>query len=345
MLRLLDSRVADAKTSELVADARGALDIMARLLNALLDMSKLDAGLVVPDVGPLNIGTLLKQLVRQFTPQAAEAGIDLRLVAPDRWVRSDIGLLERIIENLLANAVRYTEGGGRILLGCRRAGDFLRVEVWDSGIGIGADHLQEIFSEFHQIGNAERNLTRGLGLGLAIVDRLASLLGHRIDVRSELGQGSVFSVELPLAAGAAEEGDETAASDADLRLLAGLTALVIEDDDAVRRAMVMVLEDLNLNVWQARSGSEARSLLHRTGHPPDVIFADYRLSEGTWGHQVIAEVRRRFDCSIAAAIITGDTAPSEISAIQASGCHLLYKPVDLSAIVDVLRAARQARPS
>ena len=341
MLRLLENRAGDAKTSALVGDAQGALDIMARLLNALLDMSKLDAGLVVPDVAPLNIGELLTQLGRQFAPQADEKEIDLRIVAPDLWVLSDVGLLERIIENLLANALRYTEQG-RVLLGCRRRGDRLRIEVWDTGIGIGRDQQDEIFSEFHQIGNAERNLTRGLGLGLAIVDRLAKLLGHSIDLRSEPGRGSVFAVELPIGDRSQSPPSPPPATESEMQLLEGLVALVIEDDDAVRRAMVMALEQLKLTVWQAAGGTEALSLLAAMGGaPPDVIFADYRLSEGTWGHQVIAEIRRRYDLDITAAIITGDTAPAEIREIHASGCRLLYKPVDMHAIVDVLRAARR----
>jgi CheY-like chemotaxis protein len=341
MLRLLESRASDTKTSELVGDAQGALDIMARLLNALLDMSKLDAGLVAPDMAPFDAGALLKRLGRQFEPQADEKGIELRVVAPDVWGMSDVGLLERIIENLLANAVRYTDEG-RVLLGCRRRGDRLRIEVWDTGVGIAEDQQAEIFAEFHQIGNAERNLARGLGLGLAIVDRLATLLGHPIDLRSVPGGGSVFTVELPLAEAAAAPSDALMAPESEMRLLEGMTALVIEDDDAVRRAMAMALEELKLTVWQASSGTEALALLDGTGVPPDVIFADYRLSEGTWGHEVIAEIRRRFQRQVMAAIITGDTAPSEISEIHASGCRLLYKPVDLHAIVDVLQAARRA---
>jgi signal transduction histidine kinase/ActR/RegA family two-component response regulator len=340
MLRLLESRASDAKTLDLVGDAQGALDIMARLLNALLDMSKLDAGLVVPAMAPFDVGALLKRLGRQFAPQADEKGLDLRVVAPDVWGMSDVGLLERIIENLLANAVRYTDEG-RILLGCRRRGDRLAIEVWDTGVGIAEDQQAEIFSEFHQIGNAERNLTRGLGLGLAIVDRLATLLGHSIDLRSAPGGGSVFTVELPLAEAVAVPSDALMAPESELRLLEGMTALVIEDDDAVRHAMAMVLEELKLTVWQAGNGTEALSLLDGTDAPPDVIFADYRLSEGTWGHEVIAEIRRRFQCQVMAAIITGDTAPAEISEIHASGCRLLYKPVDVHAIVDVLQAARR----
>ena len=232
------------------------------------------------------------------------------------------------------NAVRYT-GTGRILFGCRRRGQMLRLEVWDTGIGIPREELKNIFREFHQVGNAERDRRQGLGLGLAIVERLANLLDHRISVASTEGKGSVFAVEVPLV-------ERHAARDRARQLPLGLSragaAIVVIDDELdVRESLGMLIESWGHRVISAANADEAIRRLPALGRPPDLFLADYRLQDGDTGGQAIArvEVHLRAEDKVPAIILTGDTAPERLAQAQALGHGLLHKPVQ----PDALRAA------
>ena len=194
---MLEKRVHDEATRRLVHRLDETVRTMSSLLDKLLDINQLEAGIVRPAIVDFPINRLLEEMRTEFTYHTETNGLGWRVVPSGLTVRSDPRLLEQIIRNLLSNAVKYT-AGGRLLLGCRRRADMLRIEVWDTGAGIPELELQAIFEEFHQLDNPARERSKGLGLGLAIVQRLSDLLGHKIDVRSRLGTGSVFSIEVPL---------------------------------------------------------------------------------------------------------------------------------------------------
>jgi two-component system CheB/CheR fusion protein len=217
----------------LIAKLEETLGAMSGMLNTLLDINQLEAGVVHPEIAEFPIGTLLDRLQTEFAYHVATKQLVLRVVASGLNVRSDPRLLEQTLRNLLANAVKYTERG-KVLLGCRRRGDKLRIEVWDTGIGIPAGQLESIFEEFHQLDNAARERSRGIGLGLSIVQRISELLGNIIDVRSWLGRGSVFAIEVPL--GENTQRPPSGAQPVEATITGPTGAiLIVEDDPAVRR--------------------------------------------------------------------------------------------------------------
>ncbi|MGE5475584.1 MAG: ATP-binding protein [Bacteroidales bacterium] len=199
-LDTLDRRIGDRLDRRILAGALSALSAGEELLRNFLDVSVLESGIIRPAVADMPIDGMLAELATEAAPMAAEKELELRLVPCHAMVRSDAALLKRLVGNLIANAIRYT-ADGRVVVGCRRQGGFLRIEVWDTGIGIPADQLQAVFEDFYQIGNPERDRAKGLGLGLSVVQRTAQLLGHRITVLSRPGRGSMFAVTVPLAAG------------------------------------------------------------------------------------------------------------------------------------------------
>lgn len=254
------------------------------------------------------------------------------------WL-SDPILLERIVRNLLANAIRYTDAG-RVLLGCRRRGTRLGIEVLDTGPGIPPDRLREVFREFHQLSANSRAGGQGVGLGLAIVERTARLLGHPIDASSIPGRGSRFAIEVPL-------GLPTGAADRDPRLtdaaagdLAGALIVVVDDEGPVRDAMQAMLPGWGCQVVAGESPSEVLSVLERSPRAPDVIVADYRFGPGTNGLEAVATLRRSLGAEIPALILTGDTAPERFQEVEAAGLPLLHKPVQPAKLRALLRFLR-----
>jgi two-component system CheB/CheR fusion protein len=256
-------------------------------------------------------------------------------------VHSDRNLFEQMVRNLLSNAVKYTERG-RILVGCHPRGGKLRLEVWDTGIGIPADQLRAIFEEFHQLNNPARERSLGLGLGLSLVQRLGDLLGVAIDVRSRPGAGSVFAVEVPLAAGARE------AWQADGRRRAGEgtesrgSLLIIEDDPMLLDLLALLFQDEGHQVAVAQDGQQALALASTGGVRPDVIVADYNLPGGMNGLQAIAGLREMLNREIPAVIMTGDISTVTSQAIAPMNCIQLNKPVksdDLTSLIQRLLAA------
>ncbi len=311
----------DAALIKRIEDSVTAVEV---LLNGLLDVSKLEAGLVVPELSAFNVAPMIDRLAAEFEPQVAELGLALRAVRSHSVVKSDPALLERILRNLLSNAVRYTPKG-RILFGCRRRGGILRVEIWDTGIGIPESQIKLIFREFHQLGNPGRDRRQGLGLGLAIVERLARLLGHAISVSSAPGKGSGFVVEVPLA-----KQPEIVAQPRQLSLgikRGDLTVIIIEDEPDVLESTRLLLESWGHRVYGALDCAGALRLLPQIGKRPDLILADYRLQNGATGGQAIHRIRTRLKSVVPAIILTGDTAPERLRQAQASGHGLLHKPV------------------
>jgi len=296
------------------------------LLNALLDISRLDAGGGEAQIADFPIMRILEPVAEEFRPVAAERGLRLRVAPCSAVVRSDPHYLRRIVQNLVSNALKYTMKGG-VVVGCRRRGAMLRLEVWDSGVGIPAAERRRVFEEFHRLDAANPRGERGMGLGLAIVDRASRLLGHAVDIRSAEGAGSVFAVTLPL-------GDARAAA---ARALApepqavfdgatGMIALVIEDDPSVRAATAALLGRWGVDVLEAHSGEAALALARQIGLAPDVLLVDYHLM-GETGVGVLARVRAAFDAPIPAIVITADRSRAVADAVARAGAQLLTKPV------------------
>jgi signal transduction histidine kinase/DNA-binding NarL/FixJ family response regulator len=311
-----------AEKNRLIARIDAAVAAMNDLFNALLDMSRLDAGVLVPYISEFPIDQLLRRIEMTFTDAAREKDLRLRVVANSAWILSDFILLERILLNLVSNAVRYTEVGG-IVVGCRRRAGGLRIEVWDSGIGIPEDQQSSIFGEFYQLSTVKRDRRSGLGLGLAIVDRLCRLLDYPIELTSRPGRGSRFVISVPLTAPLplAEQPLQESVNQA-----MGKTVVVIDDDTLVLDGMRGVLKSWGCRVVTATSEDTALAALSDERRP-DIIISDYHLSDGKTGFDVIESIRRAFGAPIPAFLISGDTAPERLREARASGYYLLHKPV------------------
>jgi signal transduction histidine kinase len=302
-----------------------AVAAMNELFNSLLDVSKLDAGVLAPGISEFPLDHLLKRIETTFSATARENGLRLRVVTSRAWVRSDFILLERILLNLVSNAVRYTERGG-VLIGCRHRDGHLRIDVCDSGIGIPGDQHRDIFGEFYQLGGGEKGRSGGLGLGLAIVDRLCGLLGHPIELASSVGRGSRFSVLVP----SAPAGTPHAPLDVPLPIVDsehGKLIMVIDDNDLVLDGTRGLLNSWGCLVVSAESEDVALAKLADLGRRPDLIISDYRLARGKTGFELIDRLRRTCGARIPAFLISGDTAPERLREARASGYYLLQKPV------------------
>jgi signal transduction histidine kinase/FixJ family two-component response regulator len=312
-----------AEKSRVTARIDAAVAGMNELFNELLDMSRLDAGVLVPGISEFPVDQVLKRIEMTFTAAAREKDLRLRVVSNGAWVRSDFILLERILLNLVSNAVRYTHAGG-IVVGCRRCAGVLRIEVWDSGIGIPEDQQRNVFAEFHQLSTAEQDRRSGLGLGLAIVERLCRLLDYPIELTSRPGKGSRFVISVPLTAPVkpAEQAPQAAVDQA-----MGKSVVVIDDNALVLDGMRGVLKGWGCDVVTATCEDAALAALSKGERPPDIIISDYRLNDGRTGIEAIERIRRTFGAPIPAFLISGDTAPERLREARASGYYLLHKPV------------------
>lgn len=302
---------------------------MESLLNILLDISKLDAGVVVARPECFAVGKIFERLMQQYGPLASDKGVHLHVHATSVTVFSDPILLERILSNLLANAIRYTDHG-RIILGLRRVQkDWVRIEVWDSGKGIPDAFQEKIFEEYFQLENPERDRDKGLGLGLAIVQRLARLLGSPVDVYSSLGKGSCFSIRMVRCELPAYAEEAAHAEDEGVSAHSGRPPLValIDDDETILEAMMAVFDQWGIDLAVGVDAHQVKQDLEELGRVPDAILTDYRLRNGRTGIEAIAELRNTFGPDIPAALITGDTAPTTIQAIATSGLPVLHKPL------------------
>ncbi|MBK6336256.1 MAG: response regulator [Betaproteobacteria bacterium] len=293
---------------------------LGALFSSLLDVSKLEAGIVVAAPRDVALAPLLERIANDFAPEALDQGLDLLVLPTRRVVRSDPLLLERILRNLVANALKYTQRGG-VLVGCRPRGGGVSIEVWDTGPGIPPAEQSRIFEEFYQIGNAERDRAKGLGLGLAIVRRLADLLGHRVELASRPGRGSVFRVQVPRASG--DVADAPPGVDAPATTLTGRRILVVDDEVAVRDGMCDLLA-----AWGCRAEAFAGPAeVPPDTLPPDAMIVDYRLVGSVDGLAAIAELRARFGRDLPAILISGESSSAHLARIDASGIPLLHKPV------------------
>lgn len=300
---------------------------MEGLLNALLDLSKLDAGVVESRPVGFPINRVFNQVAGQFLPVAQARGIRLRFVNSRLWVYSDPVLVERVLANLVSNALRYTEHGS-VLVGVRRVGkDWVRCEVRDSGKGIPHEFQGRIFEEYFQLENPERHRDKGLGLGLAIVNRLARLLGSRVQVRSEPGHGACFSFQLTRCETEPEQPEANAPALAFSLPLENALVAFIDDDEAILAAMVEVFDHWNVALAAGEDAEQVCAELLAIGRAPDLILCDYRLRDGHTGVAAVQLLRDTFGSRIPAALLTGDTAAESIQAIQASNLQVLHKPL------------------
>lgn len=316
--------LAGSRHERAVRGIRSASSGLEDLLNSLLDFSRIDAGAIKPVKDDFPVGEVLGRLESEYAQKAKVKGLRFRVVPCRLWARSDPALLERILRNLIENAIVHTSAGG-IVVGCRRRGERLRMEVWDTGPGIPAHLHREIFREFYQLGNPERDRAKGLGLGLAIVDGLARLLEHPLGLASRTGKGSVFHIEVPLGVPAESRVMDAAKPDASVE---NLCVLVIDDDEMIRNAIRQLMERWGCVVLSAASAEQALAVMAASSAQPHVILADYRLRGEANGVDAIRQVQRAVGFDLPAAIVTGDTAPDRLQEANSSGFPLLHKPVD-----------------
>jgi two-component system, sensor histidine kinase len=331
----LRERVTGIETKPLMGSIEQSVSALSGLLDALLDLSRLDAGIVQAHVRHVDLAPLLRTLSVEYEPQALAKRLNWYCRGSDVVAQTDPVLLETVLRNLLGNALRYTQNGS-VGIECTREGDTVRIEVADTGAGIAPEHHREIFREFFQLHNPERDRTKGLGLGLAIVERLSLILGHRIELRSAPGQGTAFTLFLT-----AGDPDQAAAqiepeTGIEAERPGSTTVLVIEDEAAVRNAMIALLQNWGYQVLGAASLDEAIAMLEQA---PDAIVADYRLGNDQTGIVAIEDIRRRYGRAIPALIVTGDTAVRQLGEMAGADAAFLHKPVAPAKLRAFLRSA------
>lgn len=333
----LEQRVRGHGEEPLVHNLVRCIDGLDRSFNVMLDISRLDAGTIEPNFQQFPLRDLFRRLHMHFAGQAEQAGLGLRFSPGGKSVTSDPQLLERILGNLIQNAIKYTESGGIVVV-ARSTRDYVNVEVWDTGAGIQPAELPRIFDEFYQAGRDERDRERGLGMGLAIVKRLALLLGHRLSVASTPGRGTMFRVGIPVG-GLADIQDVTAAADTlPMPMPASLprTILIIEDEESIRRSLALLLEEWGYQALAAANAQAAEQLVSRLDTPPELILSDLHLGEGPDGIAAIEAVRRHCGFDVAAILITGDTSHEELRRATDSGHAVLFKPVQPRKLLNAL---------
>ncbi len=326
LLAAIEDEVGTQPTvAKTVGMMKSAVDSINGLLSSTLDISRLDAGVVAPVMQCVDLSLLVGKLTDEYVPVASAKGVAIRVVLRPLHARTDPALLQRLLRNLIENAVRYTAKGG-ILVGLRQRGERVRIDVVDTGIGIPADQRAEVFEEFYQVDNPGRDRSQGLGLGLAIVARLGSLLEGEVELASRIGRGSRFSVLLP--------GDRAAHPAVASPVKAhepeqgGGRILIIEDDVFLGQCLQIMLERWGYSVLAAASGENALALAAAEDWRFDAVIADHRLGHGLTGTATATEIERRAGRSIPTLVVSGDTAKERIAEVEASGYGMLHKPLD-----------------
>ena len=295
---------------------------MSSILSSLLDVNRLEAGNLRPSRRDFAINEIFDSLAADFHDDVADKGLRWRLVRSELMVRSDRRMLEAMIRNLLSNAVRYTDRGA-VLLGCRRAGDKVRIEVWDSGVGITQDQLPHIFQEYYQ---GEHGAERGgFGLGLAIVKRLGEMLEHRIDVRSTPGKGTAFSIEVPLGELSPNTVESTPTPHYERADLPG-AVLVVEDETSVRSSLSRLLKAKGVEATVAATAHDALAQIGEQGFRPDLLICDYNLRGSENGVDTVNALRAALAWDVPAIVMTGDIRSEIVDPIVEHGIFVLIKP-------------------
>ena len=330
--------VKDPLAQEIIQSQQDSLDGMTNLLNSLLDISRLDAGAVQPEIEDFPLQRLIGRLVAECSRQAIKKKLKFEAIPSDAVVRSDPHLLSEIVQNFVSNAIRYTEQGS-VTLRCREEGGQAWITVSDTGIGIEADQFETIFREFHQI-RSNRDKREGFGLGLAITRRLADLLGHEIAVESTPGRGSSFAVRVPVArSGAARAGADGPVERAQPAAAWQGLILLIEDDDKVANAWSLLLRGEGYQVVQAASADDARNKARGLPEPPQLVISDFHLLDGSNGIEAIAVIRRDTGVDMPAFVITGDTSKIVQDDQRLENCVIMRKPVGPDQLLRMARIA------
>jgi signal transduction histidine kinase len=317
----------------LVAEIGRSLDTMTSILSSLLDVNRLESGNLRPSVSEFSLGEIFESLAGDFVAPVQEKGLRLRIVRSELIIRSDRRMLEEMIRNLLSNAVRYTDRG-RILLGCRRAGDNVRIEVWDSGVGITEHELPHIFQEYYQGADAaERG---GFGLGLAIVKRLGEILDHRVEVRSIPGAGTRFFIEVPRGQSGVKMPEAAPPVHPHNDAFPG-SVLAIEDEASVRSALRRFFKHSGVEATIVSTATEALTLVREQGLRPDVLLCDYNLRGSPDGIETIRHLRAALGRNVQAVVMTGDTRSQTVDSISAQGVSVLIKPFLAEELLETLR--------
>ncbi len=329
--------VKDSLALEMIESQEHSLDAMTNLLNSLLDISRLDAGAVIPEIEDFSIQRLIDRLSAEFSRQAKNMGLNFEAESCYAVIRSDPNLLGEIIQNFVSNAIRYTDKG-TVELGCEEIDGELRVKVTDTGIGIEEDQLDAIFNEFHQCKTTGSN-KEGFGLGLAIVRRLADILGHEVAVESKPGEGSCFCISMPVvkdvsatesAAVSRSTSDETGGSE---------LILLIEDDVTVANAWGLLLEAEGYRVATAASAKEARAVVKHLDSEPSLIISDFHLLDESTGVEAVLSIRKDIGNNVPAFIVSGDTSKVVRDAKSLDNSVVMSKPVNTVRLLDSVRAA------
>ena len=321
----LQSKVKDKEILRIIEDINSVSISTARLLNALLDVSELEVGAIKPRHEIFSVNNILISIFQSFLPLAKDKELDFRIVPSSLYVESDPALLERILGNFMSNAIRYTDKGS-VLIGCRRKGSEVSIEVWDTGCGISDDQMSLIYEDFYQVENKERDRGKGLGLGLALAKRLSDSLDHKIDSKSSLGRGSCFSVRVDLAENKADTNQDEIFMN--IMNLSGINILLIEDDIDVLKATKQLLESWGCNVKTARNKDEVMNLIKEDPYKnPDVILADNRLPGDASGIDITYLIQEKLQTSIPCVIMTGDVERSHVQGIIDQGFPVLLKPI------------------
>ncbi|MCK5335383.1 MAG: hybrid sensor histidine kinase/response regulator [Gammaproteobacteria bacterium] len=318
----LESRIQYPEVRSIVENIRISTDALSDLLNALLDISKLDAGVLEPKTSDFQLRPLLHRIQTEFTEPALEKSLQLEVIDCDFIIHTDPSMLERILLNLVSNALRYTREGS-IKLDCHKQDEQIIIEVHDTGIGINEDNIENIFEEFYQIENPERDRRKGLGLGLAIVKRLADLINCPLSVSSVPDKGSVFSISVPHIASATQINTSENIFVNDLK---DTRVLIIDDEAIIRLGMRKVLEQWHCKVEEAESIEQALDKINNN-YEFDIILTDYRLRKNQTGTEAIEKIHSSSGKNIPAIILTGDTDPQRLREAKDSGYKLLHKPV------------------
>lgn len=332
----LEKRLEGSAEAPLVRNMSRAIDGLDRSFNVMLDISRLDAGAIEPRVQQFPLRDLFRRLHMHFAGQAEQKGLCLRFSPGGKWVSSDPQLLERVLGNLVQNAIKYTDQGGIVVV-ARTTESHINVEIWDTGVGIRAQDLRKVFDEFFQVGRGERVRSQGLGMGLAIVKRLVKLLGHELIVASRPGRGTMFRLRIALG-GLPEMQEVTAGADTlPMPLLQPRTVLVLDDEEAIRESLCMLLEEWGYEAIAASSIAQAQRAVSLLETPLDMILSDLHLGDGPDGIAGIETIRRQCGVDVAAMLITGDTSHEEIRRATESGHPVLFKPVQARKLYDAMR--------
>ncbi len=336
----LRQRIYYPEVRNIVDNINASVEALQSLFNSLLDISRFEAGVV--DAMPIHFraNQLLDKLRTDYTPPAREKNITLRVRASGENLFSDPILLERVARNFVANAVRYTDEGGTVLVACRQQRDGrIRLEVRDNGRGISHDEQEKIFQEFYQIDNPERDRAKGFGLGLAIVKGIEKILDCKVRLRSAVGQGSIFSVAVPCGATTPTAVNAKENTKQQIKHLRGRCVVVLDDDQAVREAMQLLLTDWGCHVISASTVEDAIEEILQSQRQPDLIVVDYRLRGGATGIDAIAQIRAATRPTLPAVLVTGDTGVDQLREVRESKLTLLHKPVVIAQLSQTLSSA------